>query len=114
MEPIRELGPMAVLSGLVGLLPLAMGVMYALWPSEQRLSLVRTLSAATVFSALSGTMLGFLNGLAYIARKQPAGLTPPLAAGFSESLIPVFFGFGCLTVTWLCVTIGLWRRTGAE
>jgi hypothetical protein len=114
MEPIRELGPMAMASGLVGILPLVMGIMYALWPSEQRLSLVRTLSLATVFSALSGTTLGFLNGLEYVARKQPAGFTPALAMGFAESLIPVFFGFGCLTVTWLCVTFGLWRRTGAE
>jgi hypothetical protein len=28
----------------------------------------------------------------------------------AESLVPVFFGFGCLTVAWLCVAFGLWRK----
>lgn len=114
MELFRTLGIMPLASTLVGILPLAMGVVYALWPTEQRLSLVRTLSLTTVFAAVSGTMLGFLNGLEFVARRQPQGLTPGMAMGLAESLMPVFFGFGCLAVTWLCVTIGLWRRTDAQ
>jgi hypothetical protein len=30
--------------------------------------------------------------------------------GFAEALVPIFFGFGCLTIAWLCVAVGLWRR----
>jgi hypothetical protein len=33
---------------------------------------------------------------------------------FADSLVPLFVGFGCLTLPWLCVTIGLWRRTGVQ
>ena len=33
-----------------------------------------------------------------------------VAMGLAESLFPLFFAFGCLTVAWLCVTLGLWRR----
>jgi hypothetical protein len=34
-----------------------------------------------------------------------------VAQGIAESLVTLFFGFGCLTVAWLCVTLGLWRRS---
>jgi hypothetical protein len=37
-------------------------------------------------------------------------LTRAAAVGIAESLVTLFFGFGCLTVAWLCVAIGLWRR----
>ena len=105
---------MALASTLVGTLPLAMGVVYALWPSEQRLILVRTSSLATVFATVSGAMLDLVYGLHFIARHQPGGLTPAVAVGLADSLMPVFVGFGCLTVAWLCVTIGLWRRTDLQ
>ena len=37
-------------------------------------------------------------------------LSPAVAAGFAESLVTVFFGFGCLTIAWLCVAFGMWRK----
>ena len=114
MELIRTLGIMALASTLVGILPLSMGVVYALWPTEQRMTLVRTLSLATVFATVSGAMLGFVNELHFIARRQPGSLTPAVAVGLADSLVPLFVGFGCLTVAWLCVTIGLWRRTDLQ
>jgi hypothetical protein len=114
MQLFRNLGIMPMASTLVGIFPLAMAVAYALWPTEQRLSLVRTLSLTTVFAALSGTAVGFLNELQFVATRQPQTLTPAVAAGLAESLMPMFFGFGCLAVAWLCVTIGLWRRAEAQ
>ena len=114
LELIRQLGLVALAGTFIGILPLAMGIVYALWPTERRLSLVRTLSLTTVFAAVSATALGFLNGLHFVATRQPTGLTPPVAMGLAESLLPLFFGFGCLTVAWLGVTIGLWRRTDAQ
>lgn len=110
MEAIRNAGIMALASMFVGGLPLAMGIVYAMWPTERRLALVRTLSLATVFAAVGGTALGFINELLVIARRAPAGFSPVVAVGLAESLVPLFFGLGCLTVAWLCVTIGLWRR----
>lgn len=110
MEVLRTMGPMALASMFTGVLPLAVAVVYALWPTELRLTLIRTLSLATVFAAVSGMMLGLANELMFIERRQPGGLTPGVAAGLAESLVTLVFGFGCLTLTWLLVTIGLWRR----
>jgi hypothetical protein len=112
MGALRNAGILALASMFVGVLPLAMGFVYALWPTEQRLTLVRTLSLATVFAGVCGTALGFVNSLLLVANRQPANLAPVVATGLAESLVPLFVGFGCLTVAWLCVTIGLWRRTG--
>ena len=114
MALIRTLGPMAFASTFVGILPLALGVVYALWPTERRLTLVRTSSLATVFASVSSAVLGFVYGLHFIARREPGGLTPAVAAGLADSLVPLFVGFGCLTVAWLCVTIGLSRRTDLQ
>jgi hypothetical protein len=42
--------------------------------------------------------------------QETVGFTPQIAAGTAESLMTLFINFGCLTVTWLCVTVGVWRR----
>ena len=94
----------------MGVVPLAMGIVYVIWPSEQRLALMRPLSLATIFAALSGSALGVLNVLRGIGRSQESAFPPPAWTGFSEALVPIFFGFGCLTIAWLCVAVGLWRR----
>jgi hypothetical protein len=36
------------------------------------------------------------------------------AVGASESLVPVFVGFGCLTVAWLLVAVGMGRHATAS
>ena len=110
MEVLANAGIMALASMFVGVLPLAMGFVYAIWPSEQRLMLMRPLSLATVFAAVAGTTVGFINELRFVSRADEIVFSRVVAIGLAESLTPVFVGFGCLTVAWLCVTIGLWRR----
>ena len=110
MQVLQNAGLMALLSMFVPLLPLAMGIAYAIWPSEQRLNLVRVLSLAAICSAVTGTALGLINELVYMSRREIESLTPAVAAGTAESLVSVGFGFGCLTATWLCVAIGMWRK----
>ena len=110
MEVLANAGIMALASMFVGVLPLTMGIAYAIWPNEQRLTLMRTLSLATVFAAVAGVALGFVNELRFISRSQTATFSPQVAIGLAEGLVPLFFSFGCLTVAWLCVTLGLWRR----
>jgi hypothetical protein len=100
----------AKLSMFMGVVPLAMGILYALWPSDQRLALMRPLSLATIFAAISGTSLGLLNVLLGMGRSDTPVFSRVAAIGLSESLVPIFFGFGCLTLAWLCVAVGLWRR----
>jgi hypothetical protein len=89
---------------------LTVGIVYAIWPNEQRLMLTRSLSLATVFAAVAGVTLGFINELRFIGRSETVTFSRQVAIGFAESLVPLFFGFGCVTVAWLCVTLGLWRR----
>ena len=110
MEVFANAGIMALASMFVGLLPLTLGIVYAIWPSEQRLMLLRPLSLATVFAGVAGVTLGFINELRFIARSETVAFSQVIAAGLAESLVPPFFAFGCLTVAWLCVTIGLWRH----
>jgi hypothetical protein len=109
LNVLANAGLMSLASMFVGVLPLAMGIVYAIWPNEQRLTLMRTLSLATVFAAVAGVALGFINELVFISRRGTVPL-PQIMAGLAESLATLFVGFGCLTVAWLCVTLGLWRR----
>jgi hypothetical protein len=110
LEVLANAGIIALASLFVCIFPLPMAVVYAIWPTEQRLTLVRSLSLATVFAAITGTAAGFINGLTFISSREPVTFSGPALIGVAESLVSLFFGFGCLTVTWLCVTIGLWRR----
>lgn len=110
MEVVANAGIVALASMFVGVLPLTMGIVYAIWPNEQRLTLMRTLSLATVFAAVAGVSVGFIYELRFISRSETITFSPQVAMGLAESLVPLFFGFGCLTAAWLGVTIGLWRR----
>jgi hypothetical protein len=101
---------MALASMFVGVLPLTLGIVYAIWPTEQRLALMRPLSLATVFAAVAGVAVGFINSLVFMVRGDKLNFDPAFFVGIAESLVTLFVGFGCLTVAWLCVTIGLWRR----
>ena len=110
MGVVANAGIMALACMFVGVLPLTVGIVYAIWPNEQRLMLTRTLSLATVFAAVAGVTVGLINELRFIGRSETVTFSPQVMIGLAESLVPLFIGFGCLTVAWLCVTLGLWRR----
>jgi hypothetical protein len=109
-DALRNAGLVGKLSVLMGVVPLAVAVVYAVWPTEQRLALMRPLSLATIFAAISGTVLGILNVLLFMSRSEPPVFSHVAAVGLAEALFPAFFNFGCLTVAWVCVALGLWRR----
>jgi hypothetical protein len=109
-DALTHAGIAALMSMFMGIVPLGMGIAYAVWPSDQRLALMRPLSLATIFAALSGTGLGVLNVFRGIGVSETPVFSRVAAIGLSESLVPISFGFGCLTVAWLCVALGLWRR----
>jgi hypothetical protein len=110
LNALSQASIVALISMFMGLVPLGMGILYAIRPSEQRLALMRPLSLATIFAAISGTMLGLLNVLRGIGVADTLEFSRVSAIGMAEALVPIFFGFGCLTVAWLCVALGLWRR----
>jgi hypothetical protein len=110
MNVLANASIIALVSMFMGVVPLGMGVVYAIWPSEHRLALMRPLSLAAIFAALSGSTLGVLNVLRGMGMSQTPDFSRASAIGLAESLVPIFFGFGCLTAAWLCVALGLWRR----
>jgi hypothetical protein len=110
LEVFANAGIMALASMFVGVLPLTMGIVYAIRPSEHRLTLMRPLSLATLFAAVASMALGFIYELRFISRSETVTFSQVVAHGLAEGLVPLFFDFGCLTVAWLCVTVGLWRH----
>lgn len=100
----------ALLSLIVGVAPMVMGVAYAIRPNEARLALMRPLSLAAIFAALCGLWSGVISVLVSIARTPDPIPFRQVAVGFSEALVPMFVAFGCLTVAWLCVALGLRRH----
>jgi hypothetical protein len=111
MELLRNIGIVPLLSLAIDVAPLVMALAYVVRPSEARLALMRPLSLTGIFAALAGGVVGAINALRAIwVHEQP----PPEAyrialIGASESLVPVFVGFACLSVAWLLVAVGMSR-----
>lgn len=112
MEILQHAGIFALLTLAIDLVPLVMAAIYVVRPTERHLALMRPFSLAGLFAALSGGVLGFLHVLRGI------GVTPEfnqatygrIAMGASESLVPMFVGFACLSVAWLLVAVGMSRE----
>lgn len=110
MNVLSNASIMALLSIAVTLAPLIMGITYAIRPSEGRLALMRPLSLAGIFSALTGCCLGLINVLVGLGRSTSLADNQLWQVGLAESLVSLFIGFGSLTVAWLCVALGLRRQ----
>jgi hypothetical protein len=112
MDILRNMGLAAILSLLLTFTPLAMAIAYVIRPSERRLALMRPLSLAGLFAALSGTAIGFINTLVYLGKRGFAVESYAIAAvGTAESLVTLFVGFACMTVAWLLVAAGMGRQS---
>jgi len=109
-DALRQAGIAALISMFMGLFPLGCGILYAARPTEQRLALMRPLSLSAIFAAIHGLALGLVNLFRSMAVRDTHTLSPAMLTGLSESLVPIFFGFGCLMLAWLCVAVGIWRR----
>jgi hypothetical protein len=115
MEMWEQAGMHAKLTLAIGVVPLIMAIIYVIHPTERNLGLMRPISLAGLFAALSGGVMGFVTILRGI------GGTPELttasyraiAMGASEALVTTFVGFTCLSVAWLLVAVGM-SRSRAE
>jgi uncharacterized membrane protein len=111
MEPLRQMSLIGLLTLVLTFTPLVMAVMYVIRPNERRLALMRPLSLAGLFAALTGTALGFINVFVGLGRQGITDETQRISAVASaESLVPLFVGFGCLTVSWILVAAGMGRQ----
>jgi hypothetical protein len=107
---LTQAGIMALLSLVVSVVPMVMGIAYAIRPTEARLALMRPLSLVGLFAGLGGFSLGLINLLRGISLSVPSVRYDHVAMGASESLVVLFVAFGSLTVGWLCVAFGMTRQ----
>ena len=110
MQVILNWGPMAFLGSFVCAAPMVVGVWFAFRPSERLLALMRPLTLGATFVGVSNTMLGLVNSLVWISRRQGDVPINVLAAGLAESLLVPFVSFGCLGAAWLAVAVGLRKQ----
>jgi hypothetical protein len=111
MSMLRQASLFALLSLVLGFVPLVMAVVYLIRPTERHLALMRPLSLAGLFAAIAGAVLGFINVLSVVwARELTAETYRVMAIGAAESLVPVLVGFASLTVAWLLVAVGMGRQ----
>jgi hypothetical protein len=108
MEILRHASLFALLSLILTLTPLVMAVAYVVRPTERRLALMRPLSLAGLFAAMTGCVLGFINVLRSVGVERE--LSPAMAIGAAESLVTLFVGFASLTAAWLLVAAGMSRH----
>ena len=96
---------------LVGVSPLVAGVLFALRPTDRSLALMRPLSLAGIFAAVSNLFVGVANALMAISRVEAwdASGIRFAAEMMSEVVIPTFIGFAILTIAWLCIAVGTRR-----
>jgi len=112
MTMLAQMGVAAKLSLFVALVPALWSAVYAIRPTEARLALVRPLSLAGLFAALTGFTLGLMNMLRISAVSNVPLASPPQLMGLAEAFVPLFVAFGSLTVCWLLVALGLRRQAG--
>src|SRR5215216_3079333 len=100
VQVLRQASLASLLATLVSMTPMVMGIVYAVWPTERRLALMRPLSLAGIFAALANICLGLVNALVFVGRAG-AGDASPLglvARGLAEALVMPFIAFACLTI----------------
>jgi len=111
MGMLRNASIFALLTLIVGIVPLVMSVVYVTRPTERHLALMRPLSLAALFAAVAGGVLGCINVLKFVWTRELTGESyRVIAVGAAESLVPVLVGFASLTMAWLLVAVGMGRR----
>lgn len=104
-------GIVGKLGMLIGLAPLGMAVICAVRPNEHRLALMRPLTLATIFAGLCSFVAGLANMLNGIGATGDLTAVDwrAVAMGGAETLVPLLVSFGCLTISWLLIAVGLRR-----
>ena len=110
MKVIVNLGIMAILGVLTCVAPMVLGAWFAFRPGERLLALMRPLTLAAVFAAISNTMLGLVNTLHYYSLRSVPVSADLLTAQLAETMVVPFLSFGCLAAAWLGVAVGMRKQ----
>ena len=112
MEILSQIGPLAKLSMLVGLVPLGVAIAYLVRPTERTLMLMRPASLAAIFAAICSFAVGAAMAFIVLEAAVQGGIDMRrLYAGLAETRVPVMVAFGFLAVSWLLIAAGMLRRT---
>jgi hypothetical protein len=111
-ELIREVSIFALLSMAVSVAAFALGLSYAIRPTERRLMLMRPVSLAAIFAAVSGLSSGWAIILAGVAATADGHIpVSAVSRGIAETLTLGFVCFGFLAAAWLLAAVGMLRRS---
>ena len=110
MRVILNWGPVAFLGALVCAAPMVVGVWFAFRPNERLLGLMRPLTLAATFAAVSNTTLALVNTLVWISRREGEVPVTIISIQLAETLAVPFISFGCLTAAWLAVAVGMRKQ----
>lgn len=111
MGMLRQASLFALLTLILGFVPLVMAAVYVFRPTERHLALMRPLSLAGLFAALAGGVIGLINVLRFVwTHELTAETYRVMAVGAAESLVSMFVGFASLAVAWLLVAVGMGRQ----
>jgi hypothetical protein len=103
-------GIAAIMGVLTCMAPMILGWWYAVRPSERLLVMLRPLTIAAVFAALSNTTLAFVNTLVWISRRPGPVEMNIVAIQLAETLAIPFVSFGFLAAAWLGVAVGMRKQ----
>lgn len=97
----------------LGLATLVTAVLFARKPDERRMSMIRGLNKATVYSVLTA-MATDIGAVMFKVPANPEWAHSPdvhliVMTGIGESLTPAMLGGAFLTLTWLVTAIGMRR-----
>jgi hypothetical protein len=110
-DMLGRMGILALGTMLTALLPLITAVAYFVRPTERLLLLMRPLSLASAFAAISGFALGAAIVLRSLSETGGKVENPgAVLMGLAENWLPVHVTFGCLTAAWLLIAAGTMRR----
>lgn len=107
---IRTPSGIGLLGMAVAVATVTVAIAYAYRPNERQLAMIRPLSLATIFAALCSFAVGIATVLEGLGNTRPPVGWNDVALGASEAFVPLFAAFGCLTIAWISVAIGM-RRT---
>ncbi|HEV7554221.1 MAG TPA: hypothetical protein VGO00_02135 [Kofleriaceae bacterium] len=95
----------------IGIPTIITAVQFARNADPQRLSLIRALTWAIVFSMVAGVTSGLMVTALHVVRDDELYKAPlrPLLQGFAESLTNVILGAVIASITWILVAVGVRR-----
>lgn len=113
VESITHASMITLLGLLVSAAPMVMGIVFAIGPNEHRLALMRPLSLAGIFAAVCSLLVGIANGLRALTTADSFDQASFRFAALvlSETVVPAFVAFACLTVAWLGVALGMRKHS---